>query len=433
MIHILRSLKRSQFFRNMSVVMTGTVVAQGIGFALSPVISRLFSPSDFGVLGSFNSVSSVAAAFVTLQYSQALMLPKHDEDAANVFAASLLSVCLVSLATLFIAYSCSDWLLEVLKASQAKWLLWILPLGIFLAGINQSFQAWCVRRKAFTKTASSQMARAGSLGMLQILFGLRHYGGGGLITSSVVANGVASINLSRQVFGVDWLLLKDAFSWKQIGEQAKEYRDFPIYSASQNTMNALSQGLPVLLLAHFYGIAVAGAYAFGIKLLHAPMGFVLTALRQVLFQKASETHNQGGHLLQLFLKTTVGLMAAALLPTVILFIWAPEVFSWVFGENWREAGSFARWLTLWMFAGFCNVPASLFARILRQQRNLFLYECVILLSRTGVLLVGGLYWSAMSTVAAFSALGFVLNIALILWIGILLLQQNETCEANSVR
>lgn len=423
------TLQHSRFLKNISIVMAGTGVAQGIGFATAPIISRLFSPADFGALGSFNAVLSVVAAFVTLQYSQALMLPDRDEDAANVFAASLVSVCIVSLASLLAAYLFSDWLLGLLKAPpQSTWLLWFLPFCIFIAGMSQSLQAWCIRRKAFTKTAVSQVVRTGSASVLQIASGLLGHGGAGLITSSTVGCGIASAGLLRQVLAIDKALLKGAFDWRQVGKQAGEYRDFPIYSATQHTMNAMSQGLPILLLAHFYGLAVSGAYAFGLRLLHVPMGFVLTALRQVLFQKACEMHNQGECLSILFLKTTAGLVVASLLPGIVLFVWAPDIFSGVFGGEWREAGIFARWLTLWLSVAFCNVPANLFARILRQQKGLFLYECIVLLSRSGILLIGGLCWSAHRTIVAFSVMGSLLNIGLIMWVGALLFCRGERCQ-----
>ncbi|MBN1123654.1 MAG: oligosaccharide flippase family protein [Sedimentisphaerales bacterium] len=426
MLRLIRYLRNSQFFKNISIVMTGTIVAQGIGFAIAPVISRLFTPSDFGVLGSFNSVLIFLAAFVTLQYAQAIMLPKRDQDAANVFAASILSVFIVSLIALLVAYLCSDWLLELLKSPQSAWLLWFLPLGVFVAGINQSFQAWCVRRKAFAKTASSQMVRAGSIGTLQIVSGLLHQGSGGLITSIITANGIASVNLSRQVFVTDRKLLKESLNWRQIGKKAKEYRDFPIYSATQTAMNALSQGLPVLLLAHFYGIAVAGAYAFGLRLLSVPINFVLIALRQVLFQKASETYNKGGRLLPLFIKITSGLFGIASIPSLILFIWAPQIFTWMFGAEWHTAGIYARWLIPWIAVLFCNAPASLCGRILRQQRNLFIFELIVLVSRASVLVIGGFYLSALQTVILFSVLGFLLNMLLILWIGSLLVTSEKS-------
>jgi lipopolysaccharide exporter len=420
MLKLLQYLKNSHFVRNISIVMSGTAIAQIIGFALAPIISRLFNPSDFGIFGSFISVLVVVTAGVTLQYSQAIMLPKHDEDAANIFAISILSVFIFTLVSLLFAYIFSDWLLGLLKAPQSKWLLWFLPFGIFISGINQSFQAWCIRRKAFKKTAFSQIIRAGSISTLQIVSGLFRHGSGGLIASSVAADGISSVNLAHQVFCTDKVLLKSSLAWKRIGRLAVEYRDFPIYSATQNMMNALSQGLPVLLLSHFYGIAIAGSYAFGLRLLQVPMNFVLIALRQVLFQKASETYNHGGSLLPLYVKTTSGLFALAFLPSLVLFMWSPQIFAWAFGAEWYSAGEFARWLVLWLMVLFCNLPSTLFARILRQQRNLFFYEWVILFSRVSALVLGGLLLSAKGTIILFSVVGCLVNVFYILWIGCLL-------------
>ena len=81
---------QSAFVRNVMVVMTGTAVAQVIGFALSPVVSRLYTPSDFGVFGSFGAVAGVIAAAATLEYTQAIMLPKSRADALNVFLVACL-------------------------------------------------------------------------------------------------------------------------------------------------------------------------------------------------------------------------------------------------------------------------------------------------------------------------------------------------------
>ena len=408
-------IRTSSFAKNMSIVMSGTAIAQVIGFALTPVISRLFTTSDFGVYGSFISVLGVVGAGVTFQYSQAIMLPKLDEDAANIFAVSLLSVSLITLVGLLSSYVLSDWLLVLIKAPESKWLLWFLPFGIFINGINQSFQAWCVRRKAFKKTASSQMIRSGSVNILQIVSGLFQHGGDGLIGSSVAAEGLAAVNLSRQLFNADKFLLKNSICWNSIRSLAVEYRDFPLFSATQNVMNALSQGLPVLLLSHFFGIAIAGSYAFCVRLLQVPMNFVLTALRQVLFQKASETFNLGGSLSPLFVKITSGLFGIAIIPSVILFMWAPKIFGWVFGSEWNIAGEYARWLVLWLSIMFTNVPAVLFARIYRKQRILLIQDTLLLACRCLALIIGGLYLSALGTVIIYSIVGACFNLFIILW------------------
>lgn len=415
LIEEIARLKASLFLKNFSIVMCGTAIAQIIGIALTPIISRLFEPEDFGVFGSFTSVLGIVAAGVTLQYTQALMLPKDDDDAANLFAVSIISIVVISMLAFLTAYIFSGWVLEILKAQESKWILWFLPIGIFVSGINQSLQAWCVRKKAFKITASSQMLRSGCINGLQIILGLFKVGSGGLITSAVVADLFASNYLVRQVFK-DKILLKKSIKLKLIFFIAKKYRDFPIYSSTQNVMNAFSQGIPVLLLAHFYGIAVAGAYSFSVRILHAPMTFVLTALRQVLFQKASETFNCGERLLPLFVKVTSGLFVLSLFPSIIMFIWAPEIFIWVFGEEWHTAGLYASWLVLWLVPAFANIPSVLIARILRMQRFLFMVEILIFSSRITILIVGGYYFSALNTVILYSSLGFFLNTMLIVWI-----------------
>jgi O-antigen/teichoic acid export membrane protein len=417
---IFQSSSTRRFVKNVSIVMTGSVLAQVIGLCITPVISRLFDPADFGFLGAFNSILTVVAAGATLQFSQAVMLPKRVDDAVNIFALSIISVVVVTVVSLSSVYILSDWLVEKINNPGAFRLIWLLPMAIFIKGVIQSVQVWCVRKKAFKRTAASQIIRGVSNNIFQIFCGSLQYGGPGLVISAIAADGAACLNLSRQVIVSDWELIKREISWKRIVRLGAKYIDFPKYSATQHVMNALSQGLPVLLLAHYYGIGIAGTYAFGIRVLHAPMTFMLTALRQVLFQQASETFNNGSRLFPMFIKLTLGLLSIGSFPTLILFIWAPDIFSWVFGIEWYDAGAYARWLSLWLLPAFCNVPAALFGRILRQQKNLFLFEVLVISSRITVLVIGGCFFTALNTIVAFSAVGAILNVLLIVWIGTLL-------------
>jgi len=424
------NLKGSSFFKNILIVMSGTAVAQIIGFALTPIISRLFSPSDFGIFGSFSSVLGVVAAGVTLQYTQAIMLPKAKADAMNLFILSCLSVVVITLLCLAAILIVPAFFLNIMKTHGA-WMLALLVMAVLVSGLNQSFQAWCVRVKAFRHTSASQVIRTIAANGTQIGLGWFQGGAPGLIFGAVLADIVASINLARVLFS-DLMAFRPDVQWVRIKQLAVEYRDFPLYSASQNTINALSQGLPVLLLAQFYGIAVAGAYAFGVRILQVPMNFVLTALRQVLFQKACETHHQGGKLLPLYIKTTLGLFVMAFFPSLVLFIWSPQIFSWLFGSKWYIAGEFARWLALWSLFGFCNVPSVLFARILRMQRQFFFFDLSLLAMRVLTLVLGGWYLSAQHTIVVFSVVGSIMNIVLIVWIGYVLMKHESDINEKDI-
>jgi O-antigen/teichoic acid export membrane protein len=412
---LLSHLKNSSFVKNVFIVMSGTVLGQAVGFFLLPVISRLFTPADFGVFGSFNAVVNVVAAGVTLDYSQAIMLPKEKNDAMHLFFLSCLSTLFVTFLCLMATLVAHQSFMALVKA-QNMWILLLFVLTIMISGLNVSLQAWGVRAKAFKQTSVTQLIRSLSSSSMQVGLGFFKTGSIGLILSSVLADLIASLNLLI-IFLNDFKISIKKIDRIKLRQLAKEYRDFPIYSASQNVINALSSGLPVLLLTHFFGISIAGAYAFGVRLLTTPMGLITGAMRQVLFQKASETQHNGGSLIALYLKVTVGLFALGLLPTLILIIWAPEIFSFIFGIQWHNAGLYARWLILWMLFVFCNVPAILYARIIRIQRTVFFYDMILLVARTTVLVIGGLYLTASQSIALFSIIGASMNLLLIILVG----------------
>jgi len=428
--NILVRLRKSSFVRNILVVMSGTAMAQVIGFALTLIISRLFSPYDFGVFGSFNSVVNIIAAGVTLNYTQAIMLPKEKDDAINLFAVSCLCTAMVAFLCLICCIVVPTALNGLMKTT-GLWALALLIVSTTISGFNEACQAWCVRVKSFKRTSASQVIRSLSSNGTQIGFGYLKTGAAGLIAGSILANILASLNLSRVVFR-DLGALHRNIRWKRMKQLAKDYRDFPMYSASMDIVNSLSLGLPVLLLTHFYGIAVAGAYAFGIRILSTPMGFVLTALRQVLFQKAAETHNDDGRLMPLYVKITSGLFALAFFPSLVFFIWAPQLFAWVFGSQWQMAGEFARSLVLWMMFMFCNLPAVLFARIIRIQRKLCVFDIILLSARATVLIAGGMYLSAVNTIMLISIVGAIMNIIFIVIVGFTLMKKEVNTELSVI-
>lgn len=411
----LTKLKNSSFAKNVLILMSGTAAAQFIGFALTPIISRLFSPADFGTFGLFNAVLTVVVAGVTLDYHQAIMLPKLKEDAINLFILSCLSTVIISGCCLTLWLFAHTYFQGLLKA-QDVWLPALLVATILVSGFNQAFQAWCVRVKAFSLTSVSQIIRSLSSNGTQVGLGYIQGGPTALVCGLVFGEVLASIYLARELLR-DFRTQYEKVNWNRLVLLAKEYRDFPLYSASQNVINALSAGLSVILLTHFYGLVVAGAYAFGYNILTTPMRFVLISLRQVLFQRASEIQNNGGPLLPLYVKTTSGLFAMAFIPSVILIIWSPRLFSWIFGSQWETAGEYGRILVLWLIFVFCNVPAVLFAKIIRIQRFVFYYNLVLLALRASVLFLGGIYLSALHTILLFALSGMVMNASLILGVG----------------
>ena len=418
-------LAKSPFFRNVAIVMSGTVVAQAVGMLIMPLVTRLYSPADFGVLGAFNAFLSIAGAGIALQYSDAVVLPKSDLDAAALVAASSLSILvltgLLGAGVLLFPGFFRSW------AGQggAGWMLLFLILALPVTGLNQTLQAWCTRRKAFKTTAHSQMARPACSLSMQVAAGFAHLGWGGLVSGSIAGDAAATAVLARESLRADGSLLRQAFTWKHLKAVGREYVDFPLYSMPQNVLNAASQGIPVLLLTRYFGPAVAGSYALGMRVLQAPMSLILTSVRQVLLQRATEVHNHGQRLWPLLARSTGLLALIAFAPAVLIALLSPVVFRWAFGPDWGLAGECARWLVLWLGIMFCNLPAALLGRILRQQRNLLIFDVLLLAARVTSLVLAARALSPVQTVMVFSLVGFAFNVFFILWIAALVLRHDR--------
>jgi len=404
------------FFKNVAVVASGTAVSQVINVAFSPVLSRLYGPDEFGVFATYTSVLGVLSATATLNYADPIMLPKEDREAAPLLAlACAASLCLSILTCVFLAIVPTEWMRSA-GLDHLGWFAWLLPASVLIAGSTHAVTSWCIRQQAFHRTSQSQVLRSLTVCAGQTAGAATSLGGGGLIGAGLIGDLIALAFLGRAALAKSLQVIKESARWPLLLKQGREFKEFPIYGAPQNIMNALSQGLPVLLLTRYYGISVAGYYAFGMRVLQVPSHFVLTSIRQVLFQKLSYKHAHGQDITRPYFRATASLFGIAIGPAIIAFFAAPWLFGLVFGSEWKVAGEYGRWLLVWLLPAFCNVPSSICARILRLQRSLFIFDAVLLGARTLALVAGGLWLPAMQTIILIAVVGGVFNAGLILYI-----------------
>lgn len=395
--------------------MSGTALAQVITVAVAPLLSRLYDPSAFGLFGVYTSIVGIIGSVATLRYDQAIMLPKNNEDATNLLAISFVAVLMVSVLTLIASTIFGSRIVQLINSpSLAQW-LWLLPISVFALGLNQTLNAWCTRQKKFHRASISQVTRSVAMVMTQVSGGIKNIGALGLISGAVLGDICANATLASQVIREDKKSVLESLDSSRMKHLASKYKDFPIYSSTQNLLNAVSQNIPLLLMSYFFSTTVVGYYALGVRLLQLPMNLVLTSLRQVFFQKASEVYNNDGNTFILFKKVTERLIYIAAIPSLILFFFAPQIFSFVLGEKWIVAGEYARWLVLWLSIGFANVPAILFAQIYRRQRYLLFFDTQLLICRCVALILGGLYFKPLGAVIIFSVVGIIFNTYIIYW------------------
>jgi len=421
LIEKLKGLIQGDFFQNVTVLMSGTAIAQGLAFAASPILSRLYDPSAFGVFGLFAAACSIVAVSASAKYELAILLPKKDEDAANVLWLSLGIIGVVTFFSFFLVLFFRVYIAELLGSPELAPLLWWAPASIFFTGLYNAFNFWTTRRKKYKRLSISRViqtsGREGTQLGLGFFTGLQ---GSGLVFGHVFGQASSAAALVVQTYREDYKLVRNSYNEDRIKILAKEHQDFPKYNAPQNILNSVSQNVPAILLAYFFNPTVVGLYWFTYRILVAPNKLIGNSVRQVFYQRANELLRKGGNALGLYLKTTGGLAAVGVLPLLVLLFFGPVLFDFIFGSNWYEAGRYAQWLSIWWFVGFINPPSVMMIPILNLQKFQLFYEVILTGMRILAITIGGLYSSAIFAIALFSLAGLLANSFLIVFVGLLM-------------
>lgn len=369
-----RLLPKNRFICSVSILAGGTAAGQAIIVLASPLLTRLYSPEDFGLLGVYAALLLIIGVVVSLRYQLAIPLPEDDQEAAHIAVLSLLLVVgttlLTGLAVLFFRQPIAD----VLNIPALARYLWLLPLGLLLLGIYQVFNYWAIRTNAFPAIARTKLTQ--SLSMVAMQLGGYAVGPLALLLGQVAGQAAGSTSLGMLAIRKSWPAFQ-AVRFPGVLKAARRYRRFPKYDVPAAALNALSLRLPPVLLAALFSPAVAGFYMLAERVLAMPMSMVGQAVGQVLYGRSREAIGNG-QLGRLTRTIVVVLSSAIVFPAVLVFIFGQDLFSLVFGSAWREAGIYASWMIFGLAIQFIYSPISVILMASEDQHvNLYIHAFML--------------------------------------------------------
>lgn len=405
-------ISKDSFIKNVSILLSGTVLAQVITIAMAPILSRLYTPSEFGYFAIYTSVIAALATIVTFRYELAIVIPKNNADAVNLVVICLISTVVVTLILFILIVLFGESLSEILKLSQE--LMWWIPPSLLMVGFYTSLRYWSIRNKEFKRLSYSAIYRSVGVNGIQLPAGIANYGAQGLIGGQFIGFAIVSLILGIQVWKDDIKKFKQKISKTKIRNLLSEYNNFPKYSAPQGFINSFSQSMPTFFLAFYFGPQVAGLYAISLKFIQIPVNLLGESFRQVFFQKASEMEQRGVALFNTLFKYTALLVAISIIPVLIVIFFGPLLYSFALGSSWYEAGEYAQWLIITIFFSLVTSPSVVMINILQLQRFYLIFEIIVMISRLIGIILGGMFLSALQTVAIYSVISMSLNIILLL-------------------
>lgn len=406
---------KSDFYKSVLTILSGSTLAQLIPLFTEPILVRLFTPLEFGILALFLSVATIFSSVATARYEMAIVLPKTDKSAINLLFLSLLIALFISVISGLIVIVFGHDISALVNAPELnEFLIWV-PLYVLVAGIFQSFNMWTTRKKYFKNMATSKVSQSGSNAAIALGSGFAGANAFGLISGQIGGWFTGGIPLFYKFWKRDRHLISEV-NIDRMKVEAQTYNDFPKVNSLHVLSDIGQQSLFSFILSRFFGGSILGFYSRMIRIVKVPAGFIGSAVGQVFYQKAGEQWQENKDIRSLY-TSQLKLMLLLGLPIFgIIALWGPEIFGFVLTQKWAVAGEYARILSPWLFLNFAISPFTHIPLITGKQKIFFGLSLAMNISVIFALIVG-YYWKENIEIALYlvCVIQVIFHLILMFW------------------
>jgi len=385
MNHFVSKIWHSTAARNVGKLLSANIIAQAIGLLVYPILTRLYSPEDFGVLNLFSSIAGVLILISTLEWYNAIVLPKEEREGRALVHLSLVCIAIV---TLLIALTI-PWagpIAEIFHSPDLARYYWLLPIYVAMMGVWNVLNYWYIRQKEYGYISGYQISQTLFSAGFKVGFGLIPLVGG-LVYATILSPLCALIVfilLSAKLIAP----LLSEWDWQNCKKSAKKYSNFPKYSTPRVVLNNIAGQLPVLVLTPLFGNKLVGFWGMAIMLAFVPISIVTRALYQVLYQQTTEKVNNSLSVRAYYQHFTWWTLAV-IIPVFCLLWWVlPELAAWLLGDEWRTVGIYIRWMLPWLTVATLVLSTGFIPDIFGKQKMEFVFEIFMALARAAGVILG---------------------------------------------
>ena len=374
-IKITSRFQRGSAARDVATLMVGTAIAQAITIASTPLLTRLYTPSDFGLLAVFLAVVSVAATLITLRYETSILVPKENTESANLVLLSLLLGAGLSVVLAVLGALLPMGLQEKLGLGVlGNW----MPIAFLTAAATSVLaimQGWMNRQKKYQHMAWLRVGQSAALAGLSVFFGFFH-SNNGLLIAQICAS--ACLCLAAL-----WIGRSAAHLWQkqQLQATALAHKNAPKYLLPTALLDVITLQMPVLLIAAWFGSDDAGQFSMAWRLLMIPMALIGGAVGQVFMQRFSNALENPDLARKIIKQSWFFLFSISFIPFALILIGGGSIFAIILGDKWLGSGTIAMTLAPMALAMFISSPTSGAYILLGLQRYSLLFGVVIFVYR----------------------------------------------------
>lgn len=381
-------LHKNPYYRHVLILTSGTAFSQLLLVLTSPLLTRLYTPEDFGLLSVYISIVEIFVLLSSLHYEYALPLAKDEIGAANLLVLCfgiLLSVCLFAALGFWFTHS---FLFSFLKVPGLEKYFRLFPVSLLGMGSLKIAHYRAMRTKNFVPIAKAKMRQSMGMIGIQVVTGLLGRGTSGLVWGDALGRLGGGGKLACDVVKGNWHVLKKNVSLLGIRQVAVRYKKFPLILTGSSLIKEFAVHLPVVLLTLAYGPQVVGLFMLVQRITGLPLTLIGESINDVFMAEASSLMKDNPRKIsKLYWDTLKHLFFLAVPFFLIVTFIAPWAFMFVFGEQWTAAGAYLRILTPMYLLQFVSIPVSATLLVFERQKLQFLRDCIRFFLLSVVLIV----------------------------------------------
>lgn len=401
-------IKKSEFGKNVAVLMTGNGISQLFVILIAPVLARLFTPAEIGVYAFLLSIVNVFTVISSGRYEQAIVISKNDKEAINVFSLGFLLLSSISILMLLLVF--------VLRISgfvffdgniNEDW-AYTIPFFNFLFSVYLLFRYYSIRIKKFKSVSASMPVESFVKGGLSIALGWLFCGAWGLVVAGFIGKFLSVLTIFKGVLNH----IKNNFkfvSLSEVKQLAKIHYKFPAFDAPNALVYSFGQQGVIMFLTKLFNESIAGVYSYTNRILLTPIRFFAGSYAQVMYQKLSEIRNkEDDYYFKLIAKSTNQIFYILVIPFIIFVYTAKYYIPFVFGEDWIDLYRYMYALAPYSFMVLISPAFTNVFKIDNKQDVGLVLKIIFVALRIGAIVMGSILgWDIMFTLLVFSLVSVI--------------------------
>ncbi|HEG7447966.1 TPA: type 8 capsular polysaccharide synthesis protein Cap8K [Staphylococcus aureus] len=320
-------MRLNKFIGDSFLMILSSGIAQVILIITTPIITRLYSPAEFGEFTIFSNIAMILIPIINARYDLLIVNAKNDRS-ANILSQISFLISLLILLILIPILAISAWLYPNFILDFI-----FIIIMLFLVSLTNIFTNYLNKERKYKVLSLINVFRAGSMALLQIIFGLLSLGSLGLIIGFSLSY-ITGITLGYKTFKKHFNIVRNKEETKALFLENKNQL---VYSTPSILLNGLSFSVVVFFIGILYTNTEVGIYGMAIRVLGIPVTIISLGLSKIFMQQANDYYIERGNFRNLLLKFSSTLVIVSIILYVPLYLFSEELVNILLGHSWVDA------------------------------------------------------------------------------------------------